>query len=79
MENIQVTEKIESTIKETPAFVQTLIDKFVSKKLIVMAMGTVLLVTGHLSGEQWLMLAGGYIGMEGAADVASRWKNPPNA
>lgn len=48
--------------------------KFISRKLLVFAVSTVLLALGKLDADNWTALAVAYVGVEGFADIAIRVK-----
>ena len=50
------------------------LDKFVSRKLLVWLTATGLLCTGNITNEQWVALALAYVGVQGFADIAVKWK-----
>ena len=54
--------------------VDTFLQKIASRKLIVWLTSTGLLIGGQVNGEQWVGLALAYIGVQGLADIATRWK-----
>jgi len=47
----------------------------VSRKFTVFALATVFLYLNLLTGDQWTAISLGYIGIEGIADIATRWKH----
>ena len=49
-------------------------EKFVSRKLLVWVTATVLLATAHISPDEWTAITLGYVGVEGFADMAVKWK-----
>tara|TARA_R110000744_G_scaffold1305_4_gene4630 strand:- start:11125 stop:11385 length:261 start_codon:yes stop_codon:yes gene_type:complete len=48
--------------------------KWASRKLIVWSTSTVLLGLGTLASDDWVAVSLAYIGLQGAADIATRWK-----
>ena len=48
--------------------------KFASRKLIVWATATVLLLADKIDSEHWVWVAAAYMSVEGVADVISRIK-----
>lgn len=48
--------------------------KFISRKLLVFSISTVLLALGKLDADNWTTLAVAYVGVEGFADIAIRMK-----
>jgi len=53
------------------------LSKLMSRKLMVWltATGFMLLDTVPLTSEDWVAISLAYIGLEGLADIASRWKH----
>lgn len=49
--------------------------KWASRKLIVWATATVFLGIGALASDDWVAVSLAYIGLQGAADIATRWKH----
>jgi hypothetical protein len=49
--------------------VDRLMGKIISRKFTVFS-----LATGSITGEQWVAISLGYIGMQGIADIATQWK-----
>lgn len=49
-------------------------EKIVSRKLVVWITSTVLLATSHITPDEWTAISLGYVGLEGMADIASKWK-----
>ena len=52
--------------------------KFVSRKLIIVALATTFLYVGALNGDQWVAIALAYVGIQGFTDAAVRWKHGGN-
>tara|TARA_R100001463_G_scaffold48035_1_gene97074 strand:+ start:186 stop:365 length:180 start_codon:yes stop_codon:yes gene_type:complete len=50
------------------------INKWFSRKLIVWATTTALLLCDKVDSEQWVAIALAYIGSQGVADIAAKWK-----
>jgi hypothetical protein len=48
--------------------------KLTSRKLLIMIVSTILIGFGKISGDEWTAIALGYVGVEGLADIATRWK-----
>ena len=57
------------------ALVDKTLAKVVSRKFTVFAIATLFLYLGPLNGDQWTAISLGYIGIEGIADIATRWKH----
>jgi hypothetical protein len=50
-------------------------EKFVSRKLMVWAIATALLWTAKITPDEWTAITLGYVGIEGMADLAVKWKS----
>ena len=51
------------------------LNKFISRKLLVWLTSTGFLVADLITNEQWVALALAYVGIQGFADIAVRWKS----
>jgi hypothetical protein len=49
--------------------------KWASRKLIVWGTATVFLGLGTLASDDWVAVSLAYIGLQGAADIAAKWKH----
>lgn len=49
--------------------------KWTSRKLLVLGVATAFVPFAIVSGDQWTAIALGYIGVQGVADIAARWKH----
>ena len=49
--------------------------KFISRKLMIVALATTFLYVGALNGDQWVAIALAYVGTQGFIDAAVRWKH----
>ncbi len=49
-------------------------EKAVSRKLLVWVASTVFLCLGNITAEEWTAISLGYVGIEGFADLAAKWK-----
>ena len=54
------------------------LEKIVSRKLLVWLTSTGFLVGGLITNEQWVAIALGYVGIQGFADLATKWKSAGN-
>jgi len=54
--------------------VDKLMGKVISRKFTVFSLATVFLYLGSITGEQWVAISLGYIGIQGVADIATQWK-----
>ncbi len=57
------------------AIVDKALSKVVSRKFTVFSLATLFLYLGQVSGDQWVAVALGYIGIQGIADIATQWKH----
>ena len=51
------------------------LNKFISRKLLVWLSATGFLIAELITSEQWVAIALAYVGVQGFADIAVRWKN----
>ena len=52
------------------------LNKLLSRKLMVWATATYLMVfTSSLQSDDWVAISLAYIGLEGLADIATRWRH----
>ena len=64
-------------MKTKPSKVDSLISRLASKKLVVLAISTTLLVLHYLTAEQWTYLAGLYLGAQHVHDLMINHKYGP--
>tara|TARA_R110000824_G_scaffold152802_1_gene324091 strand:+ start:304 stop:495 length:192 start_codon:yes stop_codon:yes gene_type:complete len=55
--------------------IDTWLGKWASRKLVVWLSSTALLVADKVNGDQWVAISLAYVGLQGAADIASKWKH----
>ena len=55
--------------------IDTWLGKWASCKLVVWLSSTALLVADKVNGDQWVAISLAYVGLQGAADIASKWKH----
>ncbi len=55
------------------SFIDKTLEKIVSRKFTVFSLATFFLYLGPISGDQWVAIALGYIGVQGIADIARQW------
>jgi len=55
----------------------SVLDKLLSRKLMVWTTATALMLTNTvpLRSEDWVAISLAYIGIEGLADIATRWRH----
>tara|TARA_Y100001938_G_scaffold128649_1_gene182631 strand:- start:233 stop:433 length:201 start_codon:yes stop_codon:yes gene_type:complete len=58
----------------TTPLTDRLLGKIISRKFTVFSLATIFLYLGSITGEQWVAISLGYIGMQGIADIATQWK-----
>ena len=51
------------------------LNKFISRKLLVWLSATGFLIADLITNEQWIAIALAYVGVQGFADIAMRWKS----
>ncbi len=49
-------------------------EKLISRKLLVWIVSSAFLAFGKITPDEWAGISLGYIGMEGIADIAAKWK-----
>ena len=76
-----VTDDIKEEIKEemtkpnnVKGVVDIITEKAISRKLLVWIVATVMLGFGKLTPDEWTGISLGYVGIEGIADIATKWK-----
>tara|TARA_S200000501_G_C20687500_1_gene683615 strand:+ start:152 stop:346 length:195 start_codon:yes stop_codon:yes gene_type:complete len=57
------------------AIVDKRLEKYMSRKLLVWLTTTGLLLADKVTNEQWVAIALAYVGIQGFADIAVRWKS----
>jgi len=60
--------------RQMRAMIDKGLSKFVSRKLLVWLVTTGLLFVDKVDGDQWIAIALAYIGSQGLADIAAKWK-----
>jgi len=76
IENIkkEVEEEMSKAEKEGVGLVDVLSEKILSRKLLVWIVATVFLGFGKITPDEWMGISLGYIGIQGVADLAAKWK-----
>ena len=49
--------------------------KAISRKLLVWIVATVFMGFGKITPDEWTAISLGYVGIEGFADIATKWKH----
>ena len=52
-------------------YIDKYMSKFISRKLIVFAIGSVALFTGNLTGDNWVVISTAYISIEGFTSIVT--------
>jgi hypothetical protein len=60
------------------AVVDQYLNKFISRKLIIVGLATTFLYLGAINGDQWVAIALAYVGVQGFTDAAVKWKHGGN-
>lgn len=55
-------------------FLDIVTEKLVSRKLLVWIISSTFLCLGKISADEWVAISLGYVGIEGIADIATKWK-----
>ena len=55
-------------------FIDTWLEKFTSRKLLVWTVASILAATGHLTSSDWVIISAIYIGGQTVVDVVERLK-----
>lgn len=54
-------------------------ERFISRKFLVFILATIGVACGLLTEDNWTSIAIAYVGLEGFADLATRWKGTVGA
>ncbi len=55
-------------------FLDIITEKLISRKLLVWIVSSSFLALGKITPDEWAAISLGYIGIEGIADIATKWK-----
>jgi len=72
-----VEKEIEDEMREDAndrGFLDIITEKLISRKLLVWIVSSSFLALGKISPDEWAAISLGYIGIEGVADIAAKWK-----
>lgn len=72
-----VEKEIEDEMREDAndrGFLDIITEKLISRKLLVWIVSSSFLAFGKISPDEWAAISLGYIGIEGVADIAAKWK-----
>lgn len=53
----------------------SVLEKFMSRKLLVWITATTMLGLSKITPDEWVTISVGYVGVEGFADIILRWKS----
>lgn len=70
----EVKKEMKEAQKEGIGFIDVISEKVLSRKLMVWIVATVFLGFGKITPDDWMGISLGYIGMQGVADLATKWK-----
>jgi len=70
----ELKEEAKKAEKEGVGLVDVLSEKVLSRKLLVWIVATVFLGFGKITPDEWMGISLGYIGIQGVADLAAKWK-----
>jgi len=60
------------------AHIDKFLERWTSRKLMVWGTSTAFLAFDKLGPDEWVAISLAYIGIEGLADIATRWKHGDN-
>jgi len=72
-----VEKEIEDEMREDAndrGFLDIITEKLISRKLLVWIVSSSFLALGKITPDEWAAISLGYIGIEGIADIATKWK-----
>jgi len=55
-------------------YIDRVLGRIISRKFTVFTLSTIFLYLGSITGDQWVAISLGYIGIQGIADIATQWK-----
>ena len=70
----EVKEELKQAEKEGVGLLDVLSEKVLSRKLMVWIVATAFLGFGKITPDEWTAISLGYVGVEGFADLATKWK-----
>jgi len=62
------------TVNNKRGVVDIITEKAISRKLLVWVVSTVMLALNKLTPDEWTAISLGYVGIEGIADIAIKWR-----
>ena len=70
----EAKEELKQAEKEGVGLIDVLSEKILSRKLLVWITASVFLGFGKITPEEWMGISLGYIGVQGVADLAAKWR-----
>lgn len=73
-----IKKEVKEEMKETEndrGVLDILTAKAISRKLLVWIVATVFMGLGKITPDEWTAISLGYVGIEGFADIATKWKH----
>lgn len=70
-------DKVEAEQQKT-GVLDVLSEKVMSRKLLVWVVASCMLFADKLQSDDWVAISLGYIGIQGVADLAAKWKGAKN-
>lgn len=70
----EAKEELKQAEKEGVGLIDVLSEKVLSRKLLVWITASVFLGFGKITPEEWMGISLGYIGVQGVADLAAKWR-----
>jgi hypothetical protein len=73
-----VKKEVKTEMKENEndrGVIDILAAKAISRKLLVWIVATVFMGLGKITPDEWTAISLGYVGIEGFADIATKWKH----
>jgi len=55
--------------------IDKVLGKWSSRKLMVWSTSTLMLYLNQINGDQWVAISLAYVGIQGFADIATKWKH----
>lgn len=71
----EVKDELKQAEKEGVGLIDVLSEKILSRKLMVWIVATGFLGFGKITPDEWMSISLGYIGIQGVADLATKWKS----
>ena len=76
LENVKKEVKEEmKEVENDRGVIDIITAKAISRKLLVWIVATVFMGFGKITPDEWTAISLGYVGIEGFADIATKWKH----